>query len=176
MNNSRKLLLAGVSAISVCTVASGAIAAGNSASTSASASVTVFQPISITKGTDLEFGRVIRPSSGTTTYTVSATDASTGTSGTGTGGAFTTGGNAVSRATFTVNGEGGQGFNVTVPASVAAGDVTINLVKEATAQTLDGTLGATGTATFGVGGNVILSDTSGTGSKTGSFNVTVSYQ
>jgi hypothetical protein len=59
---------------------------------------------------------------------------------------------------------------------VVNGGVTINLVKSAATGALDGTLGAAGTATFGVGGNVTLSSASPTGVKTGSFNVTVTYQ
>lgn len=175
MNNSRKLLLAGVSAISVCTVASGAIAAGNSASTSASASVTVFQPITVAKGTDLAFGRVIRPSTGnTTTYTVSASTG--GTSVSDGDGIFTSGGGTPTRATFTVNGEGGQGFSISADSTVVSGDVTINLVKSGATGTLDGTLGSTGTATFGVGGNTVLTDTTSSGTHSGTFNVTVTYQ
>jgi len=175
MNTSRKLLLAGAAAIAMTAAASQALAAGNTATTSASASVTVFQPISVTKASDLAFGRVIRPSSGnTTTYTVDAT--SGGASVSGGDGVFTSGGGSVTRAAFTVNGEGGQGFNITSDASVANGGVTINLVKSGASGTLDGTIGSTGTATFGVGGNVVLTDTSSTGLKTGSFNVTVTYQ
>ena len=174
MNTSRKLLLSGVAAIALAT-ASQALAAGNTATTSASASVTVFQPISVTKGTDLAFGRVIRPSTGnTTTYTVDAASGSPSVSGGD--GVFTAGGGSVTRAAFTVHGEGGQGFTIASDATVVNGGVTINLVKSGATGALDGALGATGTATFGVGGYVVLSDTSPTGAKIGTFNVTVTYQ
>lgn len=175
MNTSRKLLLGSAAALALSVVASQAFAAGNTATTSASASVTVFQPISVTKGSDLAFGRVIRPSSGnTTTYTVDASSGAASVSGGD--GVFTAGGGSVTRAAFTVNGEGGQGFTIASDASVANGGVTINLVKSGAAGQLDGALGATGTATFGVGGNVVLTDTSPTGTKSANFNVTVTYQ
>jgi hypothetical protein len=175
MNTSQKLLLAGVAAAGLASVASSAFAQA-SATTSATASVTIFQPITITKTADLAFGRVIRPSTGNTTvYTVSEANGATST--TGGDGIFTAGGDTPGRAAFTVNGEGGQAFNISLgSSSVTNGGVTINLVRSATTGTLDGTLGSAGTATFGVGGNVTLSDTSPTGTKSATFNVTVTYQ
>ena len=174
MNASRKILIAGAAAVAVTAMASSAFAQA-SASTSATASVTIFQPITVAKVTDLAFGRVIRPSTGNTTvYTI---DASTGgASVSGGDGIFTSGGGTPGRATFTVNGEGGQVFTIGGDTSVTNGGVTINLVKSASTGTLDGTLGSTGTATFGVGGNVTLTNASSTGTKSASFNVTVTYQ
>ena len=173
MNTSRKLLLAGAAAAVAATFASSALAQA-SASTSATASITIFQPITVSKVTDLAFGRVIRPSTGTTIYTIDKDTGATGVSGGD--GIFTSGGGTPGRATFTVNGEGGQVFTIGGDTSVTNGGVTINLVKSASAGTLDGTLGSTGTATFGVGGNVTLTNASSTGTKSGSFNVTVTYQ
>ena len=173
MNTSRKLLLAGAAVIATTAAASSALAQA-SATTSATASVTIFQPITITKTADLSFGRVIRPSTGTTIYTVS--EATGATSVSGGDGIFTTGGGTPTRAAFTVNGEGGQAFNITSDASVTNGGVTINLVKSAATGTLSGTIGSAGSATFGVGGNVTLTNASATGVKSGTFNVTVSYQ
>lgn len=173
MNTSRKLLLAGGAAVVATAMASSAFAQA-SATTSATASVTVFQPITVTKNTDLAFGRVIRTSSTATVYTVSEVDGTT--SATGGNGIFTTGGGTPGRATFTVNGEGAQTFTIASDASVVANGITINLVKSAATGTLDGTLGVgTGTATFGVGGNVTLTSASPTGTASGSFNVTVAY-
>jgi hypothetical protein len=174
MTASRKLLLAGAAAAALASVASSAFAQASATGT-ATASITIFQPISVTKTADLAFGRVIRPSSGNTTiYTIDATSGATSTSGGD--GIFTAGGGATGRAAFSVHGEGGQAFNITADSSVTNGGVTINLVRSATTGTLDGTLGSTGTATFGVGGNVTLSSASPTGTKSGTFNVTVTYQ
>jgi hypothetical protein len=173
MNTSRKLLLASASAVVASAVASSALAQA-SATTSATASITIFQPITINKNSDLQFGRVIRPSAGNTTiYTVAAANGAPTTSG---GDGIFSGSVTPTRAVFTVNGEGGQFFNIVSDPSVVNGGVTINLVKSAASGQLDGTLGSAGTLTFGVGGNVTLSSASPTGLKTGSFNVTVTYQ
>jgi hypothetical protein len=173
MNTSRKLLLAGVAVVATTAAASSALAQA-SATTSATASATIFQPITVTKATDLAFGRLIRPSTGNTTvYTVSETNGATSVSGGD--GIFTSGGGTPGRATFTVGGEGGQGFAISSDSTVVANGITINLVKSAGTGSLSGTLGSSGSATFGVGGNITLTDTSPTGLASGSFNVTVSY-
>jgi len=174
MNMSRKRLLAGAVAVVVSMMA-GAALAQNSATASATASATVAQPLAVAKSADLAFGRVIRPSSGNATvYTVSEVNGAASVAGGD--GVFTAGAGSPGRAVFTVTGEGGQTFSITSDTSVTNGGVTINLVKSGVAGTLDGTLGTIGTATFGVGGNVTLSDTSPTGTKAGSFNVTIAYQ
>lgn len=170
--NIRNLLLSGASAFAVTTIATSALAQAT-ATTSATASITIFQPITIVKNSDLQFGRVIRPSAGSTTYTVSAAD---GTTVLGGGDGIFSGSVVPTRAVFTVGGEGGQLFNITSDATVVNGGITINLVKSSASLTLGGTLGTAGTATFGVGGNVTLTSASTTGVKSGSFNVTVTYQ
>ena len=173
MTASRKLLLASATAVAMTAMATSALAQA-SATTSATASITIFQPITINKNSDLQFGRVIRPNNATpTVYAVNAaTGAATATGGTG----IFSGSVTPTRAVFTVNGEGGQAFNITSDASVTNGGVTINLVKSGATGTLDGTIGSAGTATFGVGGNVTLDNSSPTGVKSGTFNVTVTYQ
>lgn len=143
-----------------------------SATTSATASITIFQPITISKSSDLQFGRVIRPSTGSTTYTVSAADGTPSVSG---GDGIFSGSVTPTRAVFVVHGEGGQQFNITGDTSVVNGGITINLVKSSPSVNLDGSLGVAGTATFGIGGNVTLTSASATGLKTGSFSVTVTY-
>jgi hypothetical protein len=173
MYTSRNLLLAGASAVAAISVASSALAQA-SATTSATASATIAQPIAVAKASDLQFGRVIRPSTGqTTVYAVAASNGAASTTG---GDGIFSGGTTPTRAVFTVTGEGGQAFNITSDPSVTTGGVTITLVKSGATGSLDGTAGAVGTATFGVGGNVTLTDASPTGVKSGSFNVTVTYQ
>jgi hypothetical protein len=173
MNTSRKLAVAGVSVMVAASAATSALAQA-SATTSATASATVAQPIAVAKTSDLQFGRVIRPSAGNTTiYAVAASNGAATTSG---GDGVFSGATSPTRAVFSVTGEGGQAFNITSDPSVTTGGVTITLVKSGATGTLDGTVGAIGAATFGVGGNVTLTDTSPTGVKSGSFNVTVTYQ
>ncbi|MDB5476653.1 MAG: hypothetical protein JWP49_2164 [Phenylobacterium sp.] len=173
MNTSRKLALASISAVTAAAMATAALAQAT-ATTSATASATVAQPIAVAKTSDLQFGRVIRPSAGNTTiYTVAASSGATSTSG---GDGIFSGNATPTRAVFTVTGEGGQAFNISSDPSITTGGVTITLVRSGGTGTLDGTAGALGTATFGVGGNVTLTDASPTGVKSGSFNVTVTYQ
>lgn len=174
MNTSSKHLLAGAAAVVATAVASSAFAQA-SATASASASATVSQPLAVAKAADLAFGRVIRPSTGNTTvYKVDETTGAPST--TGGDGVFTSGSGTPGRAVFTVTGEGGQTFNIGADANVTNGGVTITLTKSGASGTLSGTIGTIGTATFGVGGNVTLNDSSPTGTKSGTFNVTVSYQ
>ena len=171
LNTSRKLLLASASVIAATAMATSALAQAT-ATTSATASITIFQPITIAKNSDLQFGRVIRPSTGSTTYSVSAADGTTTLTG---GDGIFNGSVTPTRAVFTVNGEGGQLFNIVADPSVVNGGITINLVKSNASLNLSGSLGVAGSATFGVGGNVTLTSASSTGLKTGSFNVTVTY-
>lgn len=171
MHTSRTLLLIGCAALAL-TAATPVAAAGNTATTSAAASVAVFAPFSVVKETDLLFGRVIRPSTGkTTTYTVSEANGASSTAGGD--GAFTGGGGSPGRATFTVYGTGGAAYTISTDATVVSNGVTINLVKSAGGGTLGA--GSTGTATFGVGGNIVLTDTAPSGLHSGTFTVTVDY-
>ena len=107
--------------------------------------------------------------SGFTTYsnTVAVT-------GTGAGAAGT-----ASRAKFTVGGEGGQTYAITVPASFtlsnSGNDVTVTLTSSATTGTLSGTLGSAGSQTFQVGGAFTIPSTQATGNYAGSFTVTTAY-
>jgi hypothetical protein len=158
----------------------GQACAQNASQQTTSSSTTIFQPISLVKNTDLSFGTVVRPSTGSGTVAVAA---ATGTRTlTGAGALLATGPNAVaSRATYTVTGEGGQTYAITVPASFnmtrATGGQTILVTLASTATTgiLSGTLGTPGTGTFGVGGSIPLADTTVSGAYSGTFNVVVAY-
>jgi hypothetical protein len=179
MNRIRKLLIGGATAIAAATLASSALAQA-SASQATTATGTIFQPILLAKNTDLSFGTVVRPISGTGTVTI---DKANGTRTLeGAGALLNTGPNAAAaRATYTVTGEGGQAFSITVPATFnmtrTGGSETIQVTLAPTATTglLDGSLGATGTATFGVGGAIPISNTTASGAYSGTFNVIVAY-
>ncbi len=170
-----RIILAG--AVAFAALAPISASAQSTASSSTQGSARIVQPIAITKNSDLAFGTIVRPTSGSNTVTV---DQTSGTR------ALTGGGDAVlvtsttSRATYTVDGEGGQTFSISVPATFTlngstSGTITVNLTPTATSGTLSGAVGASGTATFGVGGNFALSSTQATGNYTGSFNATVAY-
>lgn len=156
----------------------GAAAAQSSSTQSTTGSATIIQPITLTKNTDLAFGKVARPSSGSNTVSVNETSGSRTTTG---------GGNAAliastaSRATYSVAGEGGQTFSISVPASFdmtrsgGSETLTVTLAGTATSGTLSGSLGSAGAASFGVGGSFPVASTTATGAYTGSFDVTVAY-
>ena len=144
-------------------------------STSGLAVARVYRPISTALTSNLAFGRIVRPTSGTGTVSVNA---STGARALTAGAALNT--PAATRAAYTVTGEGGQAFSISVPTSfsmsAAGGSVTVTTSTTASgSQVLSSALGSSGTYGFGVGGSFPLSSTTAVGSYTGSFDVTVQY-
>ena len=161
------------------TVAVPAAQAQATASATARAEATVIQPITLLKNTDLAFGSLVRPSLGANTVSI---DANSGArSLTGSGDASLAGNQIASRATYSVGGEGGSTFSVTVPGSFtmtrAGGSETIPVVLSASAVSgaLSGSLGSGGSANFSIGGSLPLSNTTVAGDYTGTFDVTVGY-
>jgi hypothetical protein len=174
----RNLVPAAVAAVAL--GLAGAASAQTSANTTASGSLGVVQPISIAKVTDLSFGTVVRPASGNGTVTIDATTGGrtmTGGVSAIAGGPFT----AVTRAAFTVSGEGGYNFSVTIPASFNItrngnqDPIQVTLTSTTGTGTLSNSFGTTGTATVGVGGSVLLSNGTPSGAYTGTFTITVAY-
>lgn len=149
--------------------------AQSSATTSANATTRIIQAITLTKTADLAFGNVVKPSTGSGTVTIGSGADTIAVTGTGAAAASGT----TSRAKFTVGGEGGQTFSVTVPASVTmssgANNLVVTLTGDAATGTLSGALGSAGTATVNVGGAFPITNTTASGNYTGSFNVTVAY-
>jgi hypothetical protein len=141
----------------------------------------IFQPISITKCKDLQFGVVVRPRSGSGTVTQPADGGMRTTSG-GVSLITTTGPAAPQAATFEVNGEVGQAFSIGVDASTTltragGGTLNVTLASSAATATITSSTPTPGCTTiFGVGGTITnVSDATATGVYTGSFVVTVTY-
>ena len=162
----------------VCVSAVGGLAgpalAQNSATSTTSATTTIIQPISIANNSLLAFGRIVKPSTAVTSNI--AIDASTGARTVGAGAIAAPG--ASSRATYTATGEGAQTFSISAPSfSMTSGANTLAVTTSTSAATgtLSGTLGSTGTATFGVGGAFNVTDTTPSGLYTGNLAVTVAY-
>ena len=146
------------------------------ASDTGTATVTILRPLTVTKNTDLRFGTVVEPSSGSQTVRIDATGARTTT--------LDVGGAAFGVSDFTVAGEGGQAVTVSVPATfpinkgadaltvttTAAGD-TLNTGV----QTLSGALGSPGVLDVRVGGQITVLSTTNSGTYSGTFTVTASY-
>jgi len=138
---------------------------------------TVFRPIALAGTADLVFGTITCPRSGTGSVTL---DPATGERQL-TGDGVIAIGSSPHRATYMVSGEGGQTFSVTVPSSFTMngpGDtIVVTLTTTASgAQTLDGSLGSAGSASFGVGGSFSLPSTKSGGTYSGTFVVSVAYQ
>jgi hypothetical protein len=172
--------LAGAVALIAVSTAAGEACAQASASQTTQGSVTIFQPIALAKDTDLSFGVVVRPVTGSGNVTINATTgARTADSGIGllNTGTFTGPG----RATFTVTGEGGQTFTVGIPVSFTmtrtggSETIVVTLASSTATATLSNALGATGTANFGVGGTIPVAAATASGAYTGNFLVTVNY-
>lgn len=147
--------------------------AQNSATATAAGAVTVVQPISITKSTDLGFGTIVKPASGSATVTVSSAGVRTVV------GSVAANATGVSRALFNVFGEGASIFSITVPASFSmtsgANSLVVTTNSTASSLTLSGSAGAQGSNSFGVGGSFVLSSSTASGAYTGNFVVTVAY-
>ena len=178
-NNKARLavrIAAGLVALSALSALSAPAFAQASASASTTGSATIIQPITLTKNTDLAFGTIVKPTDTTTTVTINATTGARTFAG---GGAVGAGSAASGRATYTVGGEGGQTFSISVPATFnmisGANTLVVTPVATATTGTLSGTIGAAGSATFGVGGSVPIAVATVSAAYTGTFNVTVAY-
>jgi hypothetical protein len=79
--NIRNALIAAGSALALSALATGAFAGTTSAT--ANATVTVISPTSVTKTQDMVFGTLVRPTSGTTTFTLDSSDHVTASGGDG---------------------------------------------------------------------------------------------
>lgn len=137
----------------------------------------VYRSISISKLTDLGFGRIVRPPTGSGIVAVDA------------GGVRSVSGGAVAvstptptAATYSITGEGGRIVSVAVPASFTmtrvGGAQTLEVTTARSVAgnlTLSGSLGTAGSAAFAVGGSFPIASTTATGDYSGTFNVTVQY-
>lgn len=151
--------------------------AANTSNATASGSVTIVRPLTITKNTDLAFGRIVRPRTGGTGTVMLA---NSGNSVVASAGAVALA-STTSRAQFTVDGEGGQVVTTSIPstATLSSGTntLTVNLLPDfGGTVTLSGALAAAGSSTLNVGGSFSLPDTQASGAYTGNFTVTVAYQ
>ena len=150
--------------------------AQSSASASATGSTTIVQPITITKTADLFFGRIVKPVSGTAGVqmfnNIDELNLEVGVVGLD---------EPVSRAKFTIEGEGGQAVSVSVPGSftMSQGAETLDVVLEpdlGASVTLSNALGSSGTAALNIGGYFYVPSDTPSGVYSGSFTVTVAYE
>ena len=151
-----------------------ATAASVNISAMGQARATVFRPITIARTSNLEFGTITRPLSGSASVILEA--ASGNRTLTGGIGAMS----PAKVASYLVTGEGGQTFSVSVPPTFqmtqAGGSITVTTNNNAAGtQVLSGALGSVGTFPFSVGGSFPLTSTTPLGVYTGTFVVAVQY-
>lgn len=150
---------------------------GNGPSTGfGTATASVFRGITLTKTSDLVFGRIIRPTSGAGTVVVSPGSARVLTGA----GSFALATPTPTAAAVSISGEGGQSVTVTVPSSfvLSNGTSAISVTTSATgsgAQALSGTLGSAGSLAVAVGGGFSITAATPTGVYTGNFVISVQY-
>lgn len=162
MNTKTKLL-----AVAAMTALFGFQSAAQAATGSASAAATILSPITITKTSDLDFGKIV---AGASASNVTLTAAGSFTCGSG----LTCSGTH-NAAAFNVAGTSGELVTVASDTSVTltsgANSMTASLAPNATSLTLVG-----GAAAFNVGGVLSVGGNQAAGAYAGSFNVTVNYQ
>jgi hypothetical protein len=174
----RKVLQVLISGAVVSTaMGAAAHAQGASATGTGSGSVTIVQPITISAGSGLVFGRLSKPTAAGT-VTINPTNGNQTLSG----GAAKVGTQTTTAASFVVTGDGAETFSIHPDAtfsmtSTTSGATAINVTTSASASTgsLSGATGGTGTAPFTVGGTMSLAAAQVAGSYSGSFHVVVSY-
>lgn len=146
---------------------------GSSAVTSGGmATANVYRALSMSSSSNLEFGRFVRPATGSGAIAMTAT---TGALSVGAGIGLST--PVRSRAAFTVTGEGDQTIAVTVPTTITLTDAALHTLTITTSNTAQGVqqLSTGGSLTFYVGGSFPISSTTPTGAYTATFTVTAAY-
>lgn len=137
----------------------------------------VQRALSLQKQSDLAFGRIMRPTSGSGAVTINPTTGAR----TVDAGIVALPTPAASPASYTVKGEGGRTLSISVPSQVvmtrSGGGETliVSTTNTISSPTLSGGLGSQGTYSFAVGGSVTVSSSTTAGAYSGVFNVTAAY-
>ncbi len=135
---------------------------------------TVVQGLALTSSGALNFGTLIRPTSGTGTAVVGQDDGNYYNNNIY---ALPVSG-APSRVVFTASGEPNKAISISIPGHFdlvrSGGGSTLSVAVSSNAGS-SGTLNGSGTYTFGVGGSINVSTSTLTGVYTGSFVVSVAY-
>ena len=139
----------------------------------------ILRSLSVTKTADLDFGRIVRPPTGSGTVTLAASGTRTVS-----GGAGIVGTSTFSPAGYAVLGEGAQAISVTVPPTVTLTSGSHSIVVTTShdlpgghsAQTLGGAVGTDATLHVAVGGTMALTSSTPPGRYQGPLTVTASYQ
>lgn len=166
-------------ALSSALVLAGAAVSVNAyaASATANGTATIITPIGIAKNVDLDFGAMASPAAAGTVV-VAASSAGTRSAT----GVVLVNTDAGSAAKFTVTGESGTSYTLTLPSAAATITHTVDNTKTMTIDTWTSSLAAltsgslaSGTEVVYVGGKLHVGASQATGSYTGTFSVAVEY-
>ena len=159
-----------VLALIACAAALPAQAQQASASTTATA--TVISPLMLSAVSPLNFGTVV---TGGATGSVTVAPSGTRTSS----GGVTLGSSAgVTPAQFSITGQAGSSYSVSLPSSITLADTASNtMTVDSFTHDLEGSplLGPLGTGLMNVGATLRVGATQASGVYTGTFSVTVNY-
>lgn len=144
----------------------------------ASGSLTIVQPLTITKDADLRFGSIVKPeaSGSVAISTAGARSVSDGVQA-------LSAGDTPQAARFTVAGSGGHALSIQIPPSITLSSganalvvtTTNNLTGSLAAQVLSGSPETSGSLEVRVGGSVALASTTEPGTYTGVLTVSAAY-
>lgn len=137
--------------------------------------IVVYRSLAVAATSNLSFGRIQIPSSGSSTISLNASNGNRTVSGNAVGYATP----APTRGSFTISGEGGQQVSLTIPTSIqltGPGTLNVNVTDTAPATPrLSGNVGAAGAYNFNVGGSFQITPATPTGAYTGVLTVSVDY-
>lgn len=144
----------------------------------ATGTLTIVQPLTITKDADLRFGSIVKPST-SGSIAISTAGARSVTEGVH----ALSAGDAPQAARFRVSGAGGRALSIQIPSSVVLNSgthallvtTTSNLTGALTAQALSGTHEISGTLEVRVGGSVALTGSTEPGTYSGVLTVSAAY-
>jgi streptogramin lyase len=164
-----KKLLISAGALAATALSTPAFAATANQAT-ANATVNIVSPLTLTNDSGLDFGTIVGPFNGETVRI--------DTLGNRNCGGLTCSGTTVSAANFTVsNGTANQELALTVDPSVSltsgANILSVNLTPDLPTGLVTN---ASGGATFGIGGSLVIPAGTSDGVYSGTFNVQVDYQ
>jgi hypothetical protein len=167
--NIRNTLIAAGSAIALSVVATGAFA--GTVSATANATVTVISPTTITKEQDMVFGTLIRPTAGTTTFTLDSSDNVTAAGGNGTVVASTT-----SSAKFLIASQSAITYTLAPTLTfVQTGLTNVTVGPVATTSGTPGQVPANGTQEIRYGASFDVGIATTPQAYTGTLSVIVTY-
>lgn len=179
--NLRNLTVSAAVAVAALSIATAASAQANTSTANVSGAAKIIRPITITATGTIDFGTIVKPRSDGTAGVVTVTNAATADR-TKTGDVVLLG-STFSRPVYTITGEGGQSYTLTVPANFSmsgpsSSSLTVTLLPDLSTgtRTFNGaTLGNEASETLRVGASIPVSKDTVPGAYAGNYDVTVTY-